>query len=480
MNLLEHFPYPEPRKIQAWAIQELEKHWDDYDVFVISAPTAFGKSALAKTLMNALKAVSLITPTNMLVDQFRTEFPDTCTLSRLDSYRCPEWQRPCSTTRGKLRQFCKGCPASKDLATAKYRKGPGIYNYHTYLSQKPVRDTLVIDEAHNLIPFIKERLSVTLWQHDYKYPLTMRTLDQMKAWLEKLPAAKKRHQKIGMLEDALYSSHPELVPTRGKEQFAGKGTFRGEPETRDCLKLLPVNISGAAPFFWPKEVEKLVLMSATLSDRDIRTLGLDRKRVLYIDCESPIPADRRPIIVDPIARLNHASLVPGTLLIANHILKVLAPRHEKQKGLIHATYQQSSILAGVLGTQSRFMFHDSGNRSLVYKRFRDSPAEEGRVLIACGMHEGVDLPEDLGRWQVIAKIPWGNLGNPAVRYQQEKDPGQYHWETWRTVIQACGRICRTPEDQGVTYICDGSINRLLQEAGEMPPAWFTDALIHST
>jgi Rad3-related DNA helicase len=489
LNLLTYFPYPEPRAIQARVLEELGRNWASYDVFVIQAPTAFGKSAVLKTLMGALHSVSGITPTNQLVEQFREEFPETATLSRMDSYRCEEYRQPCSVTRGRNRQFCKsskdvngntiqGCPCAKDLATAKYRNGPGIYNYHMYLAQKLVRKSLVVDEAHNLIPFIRERLAVTIWQHDVKYPGNMFTQAQMQAWYRSLSPTMKRKKKLAMLGDAVDARKPEYVATRTKDWFNGKGTVRGEPEERDCIKLMPIDIRGAPPFFWGSEVEKLVLLSATISRKDIETLGLNRRKVLYISCESPIPADSRPIVSQGMGAVNHSNLLESTVLMGEYIRDTLAPTHMREKGMIHATYAQAEILRGILGTDSRYLFHGRENKADVYAKFRASRPEEGKVLVASGMYEGVDLNGDAGRWQVVAKTPWPNLGSPMVKHLADADSEWYLWEALKLTMQACGRICRDPKDFGVTYMLDGSFERLIREGSEkgLVPNWYMDAI----
>lgn len=476
MDLLRHFPYKVARLIQKRTLEELGNNWDSYDVFVISAPTAFGKTGLAKTLINAFHSVSVITPTNLLVDQFLQEFPDTPTLKRMDSYRCEEWQRPCSITKAKLGKFCKGCDCGKALATAKYKTGPGVYNYHVYLAQKLKRDVLVVDEAHNLIHQIRERNALRLWQHDVKYPHNMFRYEQMREYLDKLGQEKiKRSKKLSAWYNAVTSSRPEYTVQRTKAPFNGKGTVRGEPEDRDCIELLPVDITQAPPIFWGG-VKKLVLLSATINRKDIEVLGLNRKRVLYINCESPISAHVRPIVLQDLVAVNRGNQEEATIKIAKYIEEVLAPRHQGQKGLIHATYAQSEIFKEYL-TGPRYMFHDRFNKKEQYQMFRDSPADEGRIFIASGMYEGIDLPEDLGRWQVIAKIPWPSLGNPAIKYQAENDEDWYSWETWRIVIQACGRICRTPKDFGVSYCLDSSIQRLIRQGEHLLPQWFIEGMI---
>lgn len=481
LNLLQYFPYEEPREIQRDCLQSLSEDWDKYEVFVITAPTAFGKTALARTLMNAFRSVSTITPTNILVDQFLHEFPDTPTLARLDSYHCPLWKRPCSITRAKCKEFCslrrndQKCPASGDLATAKYQRGPGIYNYHTYLAHGLHRDVLVVDEAHNLLPTIRERLSLRIWQHDYKYPRNMYSPEQMIEWIRSLPSSKQKHKKIQLLKEAVSYKVPHYIVQRTMDSFNGKGTMRGQPEDRDCLKLLPVDISDAPGIFWPQEVKKIVLLSATIGPKDIEGLGLGRRgrRVQFVDCASPIPPGNRPIIAQSIVSVNRNNMDMAVGKIINQI-EYLANQHP-EKGIIHATYSMARALEqGLTGT--RYMFHRRDNKKEVYESFRRSPPAMGRILIACGMYEGIDLPEDMGRWQVISKIPWQSLGNPAVKHLSELDPEWYLWETVKTVIQACGRICRTPDDYGKTYILDSTFQRILRDASHMLPDWFTDAL----
>ncbi len=485
LDLIRSFPYSEPRQIQREVLDVLSREWDNYSNFVIGAPTAFGKTALAKTLMNAFRSVSCITPTNLLVEQFLAEFPDTPTLARLDSYRCETWKRPCSITRAKCRWFCKpttdangnkvGCPASADLATAKYRRGPGVYNYHTYLAHGIQRDVLVVDEAHNLIHTIRDRLGLTIWQHDYKFPRNMYTYEQIAAWIATLPANRQNNKKIQLLREAVTFKVPRYIVQRTTADFNGKGTIRGQPEERDCLRLLPVDISSAPPMFWPAGVSKRVLLSATIGRKDIESLGL-RGKTLYLDCKSPIPAENRPIHIHDVVSVNHSNIEFASEELAKYITNVV-DYHSEEKGIIHATYKMSNLLRKFL-IGERFMFHTRENKREMYQRFRDSNPRDGVVLVACGMYEGIDLPEDMGRFQIISKIPWTSLADPAIRHLAELDPEWYTWEVLKVFIQACGRICRTPEDHGITYVPDSSIHRLLRDGlqKELIPEWFMEAI----
>ena len=483
----KHFPYAKIRPVQKEVIQTLQDNWENFDVFVLSAPTALGKSAIARTLMTSLRSVSLITPTNMLVQQFLQEFPGTPTLSRLDSYYCEEWKRPCPKTKSRLMKFCspkrlpdgtmsQGCQCSKDMATAKFQRGPGVYNYHTYMAHKLYRTTLVVDEAQNLSPVIRDRLAIRIWKHDVKYPHTAWSNDQIRAWIDSLPENKQKNKKMKLLREAVSFKCPDYIAQRTEDWFNGKGTLRGEPELRDCIKLLPVDISQAPPMMWPQEVEKIVLMSGTISKKDVEALGLTRKKVLYIECKSPIPVESRPIYIEPVVSVSRANMESATQEIAAYC-EYVAGQFPDQKGVIHATYAMARDLRDML-PGSRYLFHTPHNKADVYREFRDASPESGKILVASGLYEGIDLPEDAGRWQIIAKVPWPSLANPAVKHLAELDPEHYNWECLKVFIQACGRICRTEKDYGVTLCPDASFLRLVREAQHMFPTYFKEALIY--
>jgi Rad3-related DNA helicase len=168
----------------------------------------------------------------------------------------------------------------------------------------------------------------------------------------------------------------------------------------------------------------------------------------------------------------------------------LAQKHHNSKGLIHATYEQAEYLERAIkhmddparGNKAklseRFIFHTPATKATAYQKFRDASPESGTILVGSGMYEGLDLPGDLGRWQAIAKVPWQSLEDPAIAHMTEQDPSWYVWETLKLLIQACGRICRTPDDDGVTYILDTSFDKLYTDGMKfgLVPNWFEDAV----
>jgi Rad3-related DNA helicase len=415
------------------------------------------------------------------VNQFLEEFPETPKLHSVESYDCTDFPGDtCGRARRREGGFCRGCECASDIRTSQWGSGSGVYNYWTYMSRRIYRPTLVVDEAHGITSLIRELESDRIWQHDARYPNSVvpSRPETIREWLESLPPKKLQGKKLGRLYHTVTSEAPQYIVERTLELYNGKGTKRGKPEERDCIRMLPIDIRDARPYLWPqREVRKIILLSATISSVDIADLGLDRRRVCYLECVSPIPAERRPVIRDYVATVSGRwGLEDATRKIAAHIEEVYLPHHVGQKGLIHATYSQARMLRDFL-TSDRFIFHDANSKRDQYEYFRSLPPDSGAVLVASGMYEGVDLPYDAARWQVVAKIPWSSLGDAAIRHQAEVRPEWYTWITLRTVIQACGRVCRAPDDEGITYMVDRSYERLYSDASRFGiiPTWFADA-----
>jgi ATP-dependent DNA helicase DinG len=160
-------------------------------------------------------------------------------------------------------------------------------------------------------------------------------------------------------------------------------------------------------------------------------------------------------------------------VIAGRIKELL--EHHPEKGMIHATYDIARQLQDKLN-DPRLMFHGKANKMSVYQAFRKSPEHEGKVLVGSGLTEGIDLAEDMGRWQVVTKVPFPSLEDAAVAQKAKEDGGWYVWQAVRDMLQAYGRICRGPTDYGVTYCFDTQFARVYEKHRDMWPDWFRNAV----
>lgn len=226
---------------------------------------------------------------------------------------------------------------------------------------------------------------------------------------------------------------------------------------------------------------KVLLMSGTLGPPDLlcKKLGIEEKDMGYIEAPSTFPVEVRPVKYWPVVKLNRFSKEEDYERLTSAI-QFLANNHPDRKGIIHSgSFHLAKEIYGRLRDDPRFYYHEGGGeRSKALTRFVE--AEEPLVLITPSFTTGIDLPYQIG-WQVIAKVPFGNLGDPIVKARRESvidgvgiGKMNYDSEALHTVIQSCGRAVRAADDWGISYILDGNFWPLYKRT--FAPEYFREAI----
>lgn len=467
-GILEYFPRGlRPREGQRQALLAVEANWDSSDVIVIEAPTAAGKSEISKTIAKWASGeykwkTHIGVPNNMLVAQGAKD--GTFSLKKKHEYQClfPLEGETFSCEEGQKRHgtYCSSCPYVKSLRMARALPYQ-VSNYYTYMAHKLYADVFLADEGHLLLPMIQSLMAKKLWYRDYKWPHNVRTYQQLLDWAQEAHGENPEDKKLKTLYEDLQSGRNQYLVEKGFDRL------RGHEE--GVLKLLPVDTSSFPKILWPPHrVKKIVLMSATIGRKDLQQMGLEGLRVAWISVPSPIEAWRRPVIRDCHLDIRYGCDTAEYGKLAAYIEEVcsLFPGH---KGLVHMPYSLADRMRALL-TDERYLFHTKANKMAKFEEFKRS---DDKVLVCSGLYEGVDLPLDLGRFQVLATCPWLSLADSAVKYKAETDRDWYLWECLKTVVQGSGRICRTPEDFGYTFLAAKSTLRLPEA---MYPGYFADAV----
>jgi len=458
-----------PRPAQIEALRQLEIEWKSNSVFVVSAPTACGKELIATTIARwahkTHRQSSMITvPNKMLVQQVRDNNPRFASLLARADYGCDE---PEIGPRGG-RSNCGECDACTKATKAQrwMRVAPyGVCNYYVYYSYKLYKDVLIIDEGHRVLDLLKDVGAKRFPQSTYGFDENMSTIGEVIEWAEHEAAIRPRKAVKTLLKE-LKSLEPSTTLEMVRERHRGRMEY--------VLKLLPIDVRHLPPWLWPgRKVRKIVFLSATIGPQDIEDMGLGNRRAAYIDVGSPIPPTSRPVWYTPVADMTMATQSESLPLIVDAV-KDLASQYIGQRGLIHATYKVAEAMRERMGSDPRFFFHDAGSKSAQFDRWQSSV--DG-VLVASGMHEGIDLPHDKCRWQVITQVPYPSLEDRAVEVRLEKDPEWYQWQTLKSIMQAAGRVCRTPDDTGATYILDTQWAKFRPKVEHMMPSWFKEACL---
>lgn len=350
-----------------------------------------------------------------------------------------------------------------------------VCNYYTCMAHKLFNPVMIIDESHNTLGVIRDLEGKRLWKKDYKYPSNVTTYGDLLKWVEAHPR-RDSDQKLKTLYEEL---------STGREHYlveAGVDLYRGREE--ECLKLLPIDVRNARPYLWPsgkRGVQKIILLSATFTRVDLEMLGLTQRRVAVLETGSPIPPERRPVYFLPICNSSfHYQGLAVTKLTT--FLKELADARPGTKGFVHTTYGMAAKLEGLLQNDPRFIFHDAETKMTQYEIWRNSDPQQGKVFIGCGLSEGIDLKGPEFGWQVLTKAPYPSLAEPALKFQAEQNPSEYTWAAMRDTAQACGRICRSPEDHGETYLVDLTFRKLFRQAKNfgIVPKWLDEQLDPTT
>jgi Rad3-related DNA helicase len=148
--------------------------------------------------------------------------------------------------------------------------------------------------------------------------------------------------------------------------------------------------------------------------------------------------------------------------------------HPKEKGIIHTrTFKIAKYIEDNL-KDKRLLFHSSEDREEVINEHMKS--KKPTVLVSPSSTEGLDLKDELSRFQIICKIHWPYLGDKLVKSRMEKYHHWYAYQAVKSLIQARGRSIRTADDYAVTYILDDAFERLYSKNIRMFPKYFRKSL----
>ena len=465
---MEFFPYKTPRGSQESVLRTVEKNFNKYDVFVIRVPVAGGKSAIGTTIqgwcLENKASAGLLTPNNMLRDQYLNEFDGLHTLKAQKDYWLERYQMSVKDfmKQKKVKFGPKGCQYNEDRKLVKRVGTPIVVNFMSYLAHSLHRNVMIVVEAHKMLPMLQSLHATKLWRFKEGYPADLKTVQQLLLWMESRSSLSKNMKKLrGELKSLTATSTIQFTT----DYYMGA--------EKDCIKIIPMDISSEAPVLWPKKTKKIVMMSATINETDVDNMGLGTRKVLYIDVESEIPENQRPIVFNPVGSMSKKNREDTLPSLIKEIERITG-EHSEQKGFIHATYETAAILRRSFGDNSRFIFHGANDKQERFQLFLNSAPESGMVFVGSGMHEGIDLKGTKGAYQIITKTPFLSLASPQYRYLAANKPREYIWLTTKEMLQASGRICRTPQDYGKTYILDKDAELWITKAREYGqlPSWY--------
>ena len=246
------------------------------------------------------------------------------------------------------------------------------------------------------------------------------------------------------------------------------------------IKLEPLVVSSYFTDIFDKGSISLLMSATILSKENLcKAVGLKNDDVKFIRVEnSDFPIKNRPIYLMNVAWLNARTMsesLPNIVKVIDNLLSV----HKNDKGIIHTTsYSQVQFIKNNLSKENLSRLIETNPKfdrnEMILKHTQST---KPTVLISPSMFLGVDLKDDLSRFQVIVKVPYPDLTDKKISVLKQRNPKWYEWNTILRLIQAYGRSVRNADDYANTYILDSSVSFLLKNGKEMIPKWFSEAII---
>ncbi|MEK8033651.1 ATP-dependent DNA helicase [Ideonella sp. DXS29W] len=262
---------------------------------------------------------------------------------------------------------------------------------------------------------------------------------------------------------------------------AGRGHGRGRVEARVSLR----NVT-PAEFLAPRfaATRTTVLFSATLAPEQFYadTLGLPVDTA-WVDIQSSFSSDQLAVHVVPDVSTRFARRADSVAPIC----RVIADQWATAPGNYLAFFSSFDYLEQVASAiearhpdipcwrQRRHM--DETARQAFLDRFVPQGQGIGFAVLGGAFAEGIDLPGSrlIGAFIATLGLPQVNPVNEALRERLQQRFGAgfeyaYLYPGLRKVVQAAGRVLRTPSDRGSVHLIDERFRRI--DVRRLLPAWW--------
>ena len=495
---LADLPFDDFRPHQPPAIEAILQAFKDVNVVVLDAPTGSGKTLIAEAVRRMMAARALyVCNTISLQQQFIGDYKYAKLLMGRSNYTPEligegEWKTAtcadCSKPTCPLCSSERTCPYS--CAKMEAVGSPLTVLNTQYLLNEGNRqglfrgrELMVMDEADTLEKELMRYAGVEISkrrceQYGLREPEKVTVSSSWPTWFDctiknlrqhrlRISGQTLRSQRernyLERLLDQLRWIRPQIE--EGWVYTGGNGYISFKPVTVEDVgkKLL-----------WPLG-RKWLLMSATpiSGEMMVRELGWE-ENFEVVRVPHTFPVENRRVSIRPVANMSRKANERQQLIAG--IRKIISTSNERT--LIHTvSYDLAVHISEALEGSGRpvLTYRTSGDKDRVLKSARLHP--DG-IIVAPSFDRGIDLPDDLCRIVIVAKIPFPYLGDRQVSKRMHGPNGQqwYSVQTVRTLVQMCGRGVRHKDDWCKTYILDSAFADLYRKNKRLFPNWFIESI----
>jgi len=476
-----------------------------------SMPTGSGKSLLA-VLSSHLsnRRVCFNTVTKGLQAQLTSDFSQVgmIDIRGQNSYPCilqPEQdltvdQGPChSGISCTYRE--SGCLYYDQLTKVKSSRSI-VTNYAYWLAQTNHSDgvgpitLLVCDEAHLAFQALESYLKVDFSNNEIQTmgipsPINAKDIEDWRGWAllcmavvaENLQQVKNEVQELkdtgGKISSSLLREvrHWSSLLTRCESIRAIKGhwiyqqTARGVTFTpvwpgKDYSKVLFQNVS------------KVLIMSATLTEKTVASLGIKEGDYKFLETPSYFPPQNSPVFHVKSVRLNHKTDDMEMRYWVSRIDQIISRRLDRKGIIFTVSYDRRNLLMSTSYHKNIMQSHAREDIYQAVAKFKASPAPA--ILVSPAISSGWDFPDAECEYVIVGKLPYPDSRDPVVKARQEDDNEWTSFLAMETLVQVSGRGSRSETDKCETIIMDNNWTWFWKRYQKFAPQYFKDRVIRNS
>ena len=250
------------------------------------------------------------------------------------------------------------------------------------------------------------------------------------------------------------------------------------------ITIKPLDISEYIQQFFVTPFQ--IFMSATIDKESFcENMGIPSDQVAMVDTPySPFPVENRKIEFLNTAGLAYNTSKENEDKVISKIDEILS-KHKDERGIILTSSKTrcKNIIANISPeNKKRIRICHSRNKDgkTQDEVIKEHSESKNGVLLSSSLWQGVDLKDDLARFQIISKIPYPNYTERWVAAKRKRYSRWYTSQTLVKLLQGFGRSIRNEKDWAITYVLDSAVQRLLTESRSMVPKAYYDVLKWNT
>jgi ATP-dependent DNA helicase DinG len=524
------FPHDSFRENQYETLKACLKALDDgYKNIVLDAPVGSGKSGICTALLRYADNGFYTSPQKSLREQVQSDEalqPHVEDLKARRDYHCRVSNSNCEDC-GVYQSSERSCAEQSAPPCNYWRRKQTVMNSDISVitfamlvidSMIPTevngmkvsfddRDMVVVDEAHGLVEQVREMhagFDVTpyglpdgiignatdsiSWDanryKDVQSELTVilqRCLDYVRdvPEMEMSDAEKRCHrlsEKIKQANKDVENGNPWVVDVEGKNY--------GNQYVK-TLELRPIYVGNFLKNFVWNRGNKRIISTATLRHRNnpdiwLNQVGLDPENTKVISVGMTFPPKNRPVIKDYMVASMSDGGCEDNWGDVMKTLNEIAQKHINRKGICHtASYKRAKRVEETATEEEHpylykniYVHSREEDADVAIEKWQNSDLD---LFLSPSVMEGVDLDGDMGRYNVLMKVPYPPKNSWTNYILNELEWGwhSYFDRAAIRVAQAYGRTNRSKDDYSNFYVLDEDYEQLKQKA--TLPQWLTEA-----